>query len=932
MALLAYLTLESGPQARDRLALLLWPEAKPERARARLRNTLWILGQALGAALHSDRSAVEALPAAMDIDVIRVRERLADTAGHGHPADAACPACVGPLGEIMELAGGPFMDGFGIAGSAEYDDWQQRTAAAVNAAVAGALTRLARLHQDQGELEPAIDALQRLVALDPLDERAHRELIALYASTGRRQAALRTYRSFSARLEAELGAAPQPEMRALLDGLVAGADRSRSSAAGPLLPPETRSVPLVGRERAWERLAEARHQAARSGRFVGLVGESGIGKTRLAETFVTASAGRGARTLTLRCYQGEAAWPYGPFVEAFEAAARTAEGATRLRHLPAASLRELGRLVELGDLDGEAADGTRGGPALAGDADAGSDPHARRRLFEATLQAVVALCAGEHPGTVLVDDLHWVDAPSLELLAYLVRRLPAHPLLLIATWREEEAPRGHPLRRLAAETVRLGVGTLIHLDRLDVGAVAKMVERTPGLPSSLAAPLHRESEGLPLLMVAYLAALSGRDAEAGDGAGAWSLPGDARSLLRARLEAVPPRALPLLDAAATLGRPADPAVLAEAAMLDPDDAVPAVEDLLAHGVLVEAEAGMLSFSHDKLRTVAEEDMSPARRRLVHRRVARALAGRGGGPSGDALAGEIARHLELAGDRRGAADWYARAGWHARTLSAHGAALAHLSTALALGHPARSELLEGVGDAQVSNGHYGDASRSYGDALALLAETDTAGRGRLGHKRAEVWTRLGDWDRAENAFAAALRDVSAERQPAVLAAWGRMLHRRGDSRRAGELAQRALAGAHASGSDLDAARAHNLLGLVSRALGEPAAAREHLLAGLRLASDEAELEVAGLNNLALLYGAEGDVTAALEYASSALERCQRLGDRPREAALHSNLADLLHRQGNHQGAMEHLKAAAAIYADVARDADTWLPEVWKLSEW
>jgi tetratricopeptide (TPR) repeat protein len=196
----------------------------------------------------------------------------------------------------------------------------------------------------------------------------------------------------------------------------------------------------------------------------------------------------------------------------------------------------------------------------------------------------------------------------------------------------------------------------------------------------------------------------------------------------------------------------------------------------------------------------------------------------------------------------------------------------------------------------------------------------------------VWSRLGEWERAHEAFERASSTVAQGERAALLTDWGRMLHRRGDSLGAAQIARSALEHARVNGGERDLARALNLLGLLARADDDMIAAREHFERGLALAHDEPLLEAGILNNLALLCGAEGDSERALSFAQRALDLCRRLGDRPCEAALHSNIADLLHALRGPEGAMEHLKAAAAIYADVARDADTWFPEVWKLYAW
>jgi len=125
-----------------------------------------------------------------------------------------------------------------------------------------------------------------------------------------------------------------------------------------------------------------------------------------------------------------------------------------------------------------------------------------------------------------------------------------------------------------------------------------------------------------------------------------------------------------------------------------------------------------------------------------------------------------------------------------------------------------------------------------------------------------------------------------------------------------------------------------LGILARSRDELPAARHHLERSLALAETMADpnARLAALNNLALAYGAGGDIEKAIELLQTALKLGAAQGDRHRQGALHNNLADLLHASGRHEAAMDHLKQAVAILADVGVDAGAWQPEIWKLTEW
>ena len=151
--------------------------------------------------------------------------------------------------------------------------------------------------------------------------------------------------------------------------------------------------------------------------------------------------------------------------------------------------------------------------------------------------------------------------------------------------------------------------------------------------------------------------------------------------------------------------------------------------------------------------------------------------------------------------------------------------------------------------------------------------------------------------------------------------------RGAEAEALALAERALELAEASGDAEALAQAHNIVGMLRDD-------RVHLERSLALAETlpDPSVAVAALNNLALACARAGDRDRALELTERAVALCTRQGDRHREAALHNNLADLLHHEGRSEEAMAHLKQAATLFAEIGGVADEMQPEVWMLVEW
>jgi DNA-binding SARP family transcriptional activator len=944
IALLAYLALRPERHGRDAVAGLLWPDYDQEHARGALRRTLSTLNKAVGPGwLAADRTTVGFARTGFWLDVARFEELVAGCRDHGHPPEEACPACVEPLGEATRLHRGDFLAGFALRDSTSFDDWQYFQAERLRRELAGALERLAKAEIGLHRWDEAVDAARRWLALDQLHEPAHRQLMRIYAWSGRRGAALRQYQACQRVLAEELGVEPLEETTAVhqaiqanrlppppeLGRAAAGAPRAAAVPAPAPAPP----VPLVGRAPEWAALLDAYAAVAADGRLVVIEGEAGIGKTRLAAELAGHARAGGAAVVAGRCYEEEAGVAYGPFIEALRAVLAAgppgAHGAAgdgpRMRSGPALAGVSGHWLAEAGRLLPELAETHPGLP----DPGPLHGPAARRQFLEGVSQVLAAACAGPVPGLLVLDDLHWADEASLDVLAYLVHRLPGRPLLVVACWRSEQVPADARLRRLAAEARRAGHGTVLELGRLDEAEVAELVGAVAPASSGAARLLHERTEGLPFLVLEYLAAMADDDELPA------ALPGGVRDLLAARVRGIGDASRQVLATAAVLGRSFDVDTARAASGRSDEEAVAALEELTARGLVREVGGDVYDFGHGLVRDLVYQETSLARRRLLHRRAGEALAARARGrrPQ-DPPAASIARHLELGGAAAEAARYHRLAGDQARAVFANREALGHYRAALGLGHPDAAGLQAAVGDLETLLGNYEAALAAYTAAAEGAAGGD---RPVLEQKLGALQARRGNWAAAERHLAAALAALGPAGEPARRArlAADRSLaaHRQGRDDAAGRLAGEALDLAAEAG-DADAlARAHGMVGMLRAEAGDHDAARRHLEESLALAETLADpsARVAALNNLALAHRATGQVDRAVGYARSALELCARQGDRHREAALHNNLADLLHLEGRHEEAMDHLKQAVAIFAEVG-EPGALEPEIWKLVSW
>jgi DNA-binding SARP family transcriptional activator len=407
-ALLAHLALAGRPRSRAALCELLWPDRDPEHARGALRRTLSALRKAIGEGWIETSGDSVALrdDAGLAVDVRRFRTLAARTATPEKLAEAA------------ELFRGDLLEGFWLRDNNEFETWQAYEAELLERELADVLARLVRLLAARGEYGRAIPHVRRWLALDPLQEPAHRELIRLYALTGDRAAALAQYRDCVRTLNEELGVPPLEDTTALFeqvsDGTLTGtvpAPPVRPRAAEPA--PAHRELPLVGRADELAALLDSHAAATPDGRLALVEGEAGIGKSRLVHELAATVGDRGGIVLAASCHEDEAGLPYGPMVDLLGAALRMRGDALAAA---AAPQRLADASLLLPDLASLRADIPP--PVGVG------DPGARARLLEAVATVLAEAAGGACAGVVLVDDADAADEATLDALVYLAAPPP----------------------------------------------------------------------------------------------------------------------------------------------------------------------------------------------------------------------------------------------------------------------------------------------------------------------------------------------------------------------------------------------------------------------------------------------------------------------------------------------------------------------------
>ena len=951
IALLAFLAVTHKPQARDTLVALLWPDYEQAQARASLRRTLSALGKALnGPWLDAKRETIGLNhQASLWTDTDEFMAHLAAVKAHAHAPGDECDTCLDHLVGAANNYTDDFLAGFGLRDSDTFEEWQLLQREDFKRQLSGALERLVSAYALRGAHEEAIVYGRRWLALDRLHEPAYRALMDSYSQRGQYAAAMHQYRQCVQVLERELGVTPLAATTQLYETILKRRLHSASQAPSPSSPPVAQrqdspprapslradTLPLVGRSQELASVRAAYDSARSEGRLFVIDGEAGIGKTRLANEFLLSMRQRAVSVLEARCYTGEETLAYGPILAALRVALAVPTAVRRLESLADVWVAEASRLVpEL----------QRVRPNLPPSPRLDS-PGAQSRFIEGLCHTLCALshdAGSTAPGVLFIDDAHWIDSSSLRLLTYLVRRPQTYPLFILLCWRSQDSEQGQRLRALLTEAPRAGAATSVALHRLGVDAIRELARAS--LPQetrrleALAQRLHKETEGVPIFLVEYLTAV--RDGALSTESDDWTLPGTMREALLARIHTVSETGWQALTAAAVIGRSFDVDTLREASGRTEEETVSALDELSASGLVNQSSKRLGSppltydFVHEKVRAAVCGEVSLARQRLLHRRIATALVARYPRDRG-ALAVQIATHYREAGQDTDAAIYFQLAGERARALYANSEALTHLETARALGHPDPASLHEAIGDLHTLQGAYTAALRNYETAAALSAPDSAT---RLEWKLSGVYARRGDWDLAEGHLANALtawdeNGLVAERASAY-ADWSLIVRRQGDSARAQEFAEQALALALESRDAGALAKSRNMLGALATSSGRFDEARAQLEQSLALSEglDDLGGRIATLNNLSLLHAARDEAVEAQRRAEQALALCIAQGDRHREAALRTNLADRLRDAGDIEAAIAQLKVAVSIFAEIGADAGDLHPEIWKLTDW
>ncbi len=720
-ALLAYLAATGGTHRRERLCSMLWDV--PDDPRGALRWSLSrlraIVDEEQAPRVVATRETVGLDTAAMEVDLLVLR---------GVAAVGLDTLSTDRLTELSTLFRGEFLEGLELPSQHEFQSWcaaERENLRQLQIAILSALTgRLA------GKPEAALHPARLLVQVDPYNEGARTELLRLLLGAGRAREARRQFDAAERQFR-ELGGDAVGRLTRSWREL-----RLATEAAGPPEGPVVEAPPdsvglrqpgpapealggstLVGRQRELRRLLAALDTATRLGQggVTLVLGEPGIGKSRLIAEVVKVAREQGVRIFTGRAFDA------GRGTDTFDGISHGVEEARvaggRERFLSQSAAHVLGEVAE--------------------------------------------------PTLIALDDMHWADEASVDLLHQVLRQSHGHHLAVVLGACEGELADNLPMTAMLRGLRHDGLVDELRLSPLPAEATLELVELIA--PGAHAEGLARLSGGNPLFAT-ELARDPALDPE--------SLPNSLKELVRARVDRLPPQAAELLRWASVLGVSFPAERLRAAAGPSLDDFMAALEQFERHSLLRPVEggeqAGHYCFSHDLVHRAVFTAISGPRRRLMHLKVAEVLSA---AAAGDNLALDIAFHAAAGGAAGMAASACAAAGRRSLRLFANADAMALVRQGLhyaeTLPYPERIERMMELVEIEVA------ASRS-SDTAALIARIEQLAGEALDHDRPEharrgytMLARLrwegGDWgDAQRDTLQAELVGRSADPRDRVVA--------------------------------------------------------------------------------------------------------------------------------------------------------------------
>ncbi len=603
LALLAYLHLADEPVPRDTLAGLLWPASTRERARGSVRHALWTLRSRLGESVFASDDPVALAPGALTSDLDQLEAHLAR----------------GSMQGALEVWKAPPFGTFTLSDAPEWERWADGVREGVRTRLADALVEAGRSARARSGREGARPGGTAREGIDLLEAatRIHPERLRLHETLVETLLELRAFDEAHAAVIRAREGMDDPESRAALDAL---SDRCQALARGarPADPAHAAlHLTFVGRTDEFSTLVRRWREVRRGAPGIGLVlGEAGIGKTRLAEELLLVAEAEGGRGILIKAEDSERPIEWGLLSEVIQRLLRLS-GAAGISPASDAILRSLMPSLALGESRAD-------DPALRGLAMAIPRASPSAALSDALVDLVTAV-SDDAPLLLVVDDLHWADTESRTVLARAATRLDRAAALLLFTSRSEvNEPRVRKTLSLLQDAPSAVVAELEpwSLASTTEALRSRLHFTHPTRADAVIRRIHMTSRGNPLFIVELVKVFLEEGIVEIEDEGRWTfhtdrlppdlpLPGTVRALVDRQLDQLSREATLVAAHMARIGHATSPRVLGLQTGLGTSAVTNGIGDLLARRMIRWEGSDAVTFVHDELRAAV------ARRYQLH---------------------------------------------------------------------------------------------------------------------------------------------------------------------------------------------------------------------------------------------------------------------------------------------------------------------------
>ncbi len=698
---------------------------------------------------------------------------------------------------------------------------------------------------------------------------------------------------------------------------------------------------FVGRATSLEKMAELAMGIRQGvGGLIWVEGEPGIGKSRLMHEFTDQFAAEGVWQWSGRCSPQRVNTPFALFVDmladAFgtqpsdtsdQIAARIEQG---LASWPRDAQMTRPYIEMLMGLQPSGRDGER----LAR-----LDPEQLRQQTFVALRRLVKSLALRQPLLLVLDDLHWIDAVSAELLLFMLTMVATVPILFVCAQRREgaDSPNDRLVRvqsLIPTQTIRF---SLERLSEAEAGVLLDDLLSQGELPETLRESLLRRSEGNPYFIEEFVRMLIEQrwirrredqwEVYPGRDLGNLALPATLETLIRSRVDALPGELRQLVQCAAVIGSPFEIGLLQT--LCDSGSARSYLERLQARLIVTpRAEQDIWEFSHSLIETVVYGSMLRVQRKAYHQRAAEGLERRWSLGEMD-QAERLAYHFSQAGDSARALGYLVLAGERAAAKNANEAALNYFEQATQLlsgevDNELSCRVAAGLGDVYRAMGRYNDSIGvlEHGLAVARTADLPLLVHASLYRRLGETTQKQGELETSEAHLNRALATLGSpanlqgrEEAARILVGLGWTYFIQGSLDRAEQVCRVGRGHAQESGALNEVSSAENLLGGIFYRQGEWAHAARHTRRAMELREqmDYSWGVASSLNNLAILEVAAGNWEQARSFFERSLALRQEMGDVEGVAIGHRNLGTLNRDRGNLERAEIHFRESLAVAA-------------------